>query len=187
MSGGNAFLMRWRVRAGYPMTIVFFLLARPNAFAVACGAVVAAAGLLLRGTAAGHLYKHHDLAISGPYAHTRNPLYLGSALLAAGLLVAGRSWMAAILVTAYFLAFYPGVMKREERELLAHYGRPFEEYAAAVPLFWPALRSATAARATTHFSWAQYRRNREYQVLLGFLGVLALLWVRWWVRMRFGY
>ena len=187
MSAGNAFLMRWRVRAGYPVTVVFFLLARPGAIAVACGAVIATAGLLLRGAAAGHLYKHQGLATSGPYAYTRNPLYFGSALLAAGLLVAGRSWPAAILVTAYFLAFYPGVMKREEGELLAHYSRPFEEYAASVPLFFPVWRSATASRGLMHFSWAQYRRNREYQVLLGFLGVLALLWVRWWTRMRFGY
>jgi len=187
MSAGNTFLMRWRVRVGYPIAIIFFLLARPSAFAVACGAMIAAAGLVLRGAASGHLYKHEGLATSGPYAWTRNPLYFGSALLAAGLLVAGRSWPAAILVIAYFLAFYPGVMKREERELLVHYGQPFEEYAASVSLFWPAWRSTGASRTPIHFSWAQYRRNREYQALLGFLGVLALLCVRWWVRMRFGH
>ncbi len=69
-------------------------------------------------------------------------------------------------------------MKREERRIAAHYGLPFDEYAAHVPLFLPSLAACVPLRVgSVHFSWPQYRRNREYQALLGFMGVVALLWV----------
>jgi protein-S-isoprenylcysteine O-methyltransferase Ste14 len=177
MSVGTPFLTRWRVRLGYPVAIVFFLVARPSVTSVIYGAIVGIAGLLIRGAAAGYLYKHEGLAVNGPYGYTRNPLYFGSALLAAGLLMGGRSWLAAVVVAAYFLAFYPGVIKREEGELRAHYGAQFDEYAAHVPLFWPSLRGYRSGDASPGFSWPQYRRNREYQALLGFIGVVALLWI----------
>jgi hypothetical protein len=181
-----SFLARWRVRLGYPVAALFFFLARPTPKSIAAGAVMGVVGLVIRAAAAGHLRKHEGLAVTGPYAHTRNPLYLGSFFLAAGLLVGGHSWLAAIVVAGFFLAFYPGVMKREEGELREHYGTEYVEYAARVPLFWPALRgyssqapgaeSQTGARnARGGFSWALYRRNREYQALAGFLAVMALL------------
>jgi protein-S-isoprenylcysteine O-methyltransferase Ste14 len=172
-----SFLARWRVRLGYPVAAVFFWLACPTPRSIAIGAAVGAIGLFIRSVAAGHLRKHEGLAISGPYAYTRNPLYLGSAFLAAGLLVGGRSWWAAILVVAFFLAFYPGVMKREKAELLQHYGEEYEEYAANVPLFWPSLRRYSHEGSERRFSPGLYRRNREYQAFLGFLGVMALLWI----------
>jgi hypothetical protein len=184
-----SFLARWRVRLGYPVAAVFFWLARPTAESIAAGAIVGAVGLLIRAAAAGHLRKHQGLATSGPYASTRNPLYFGSFFLAAGLLIAGHSWLAAVVVAGFFLAFYPGVMKREEGELRQHYGDEYEEYAARVPLFWPSLRGympPTPARNQRRdersgiqrgFCRALYMRNREYQALVGFLAVMALLWI----------
>ncbi len=176
MGAAGVFWSRWRVRAGYPLAAIYFWLAAPTRISLVAGALVAAGGLVVRGAAAGHLRKHEALATSGPYAWTRNPLYFGSALLAAGFAIAGHSWPAAALLAGYFLLFYPAVMRREEEELRAHYGRAFEEYAARVPLFWP--RILRAATNPARFSWAQYRRNREYQALLGFLASLLLLWMR---------
>ncbi len=169
-------LARWRVRAGYPVALAAWVLAHPTPSAIAIGAGVAVLGLLVRGAAAGHLRKGQGVAASGPYSFTRNPLYLGSALLAAGFVIAGHSWIAAVLVAAYFVLFYPAVMRREEQELRAVYGAAFGEYAACVPRFWPRL--APEARGAAPFSWAQYRRNREYQAALGFLLGVALLWLR---------
>ena len=166
--------MRWRVRVGYPVAIVYAVLAKPAPWSILAGAAVAALGLLIRARAAGHLRKHEALSTTGPYAFTRNPLYFGSALLAAGFLLAGRSWIAALVVGAYFALFYTAVMRREERELRAHYGAAFDEYAARVPLFWPRLTSAGAAGSD--FSWKLYSRNREYQAALGTLAGLLLLW-----------
>jgi steroid 5-alpha reductase family enzyme len=165
---------RWRVRTGYPVALAFLLLAHPARPWVVAGAAVAALGLLLRGAAAGYLHKHEQLATSGPYSFTRNPLYLGSAILAVGFAVAGASWLAAALVAGYFLAFYPAVMRREEEELRGRYGAAFEDYARGVPLFWPRL-SSSARQDNSGFSWAQYRRNREYQAAIGTLAAFAIL------------
>jgi steroid 5-alpha reductase family enzyme len=165
---------RWRVRIGYPVALVCFYLGRPRPEWLACGAAVAAVGLALRAAAAGHLRKHEALATSGPYAWTRNPLYLGSMFLAAGFLAAGASWLAALLATVYLAIFYPGVIRREEEELRAEYGASFEDYARCVPLFWPRPPGKSPATAQ-RFSWAQYRRNREYQALIGTLVAFGIL------------
>jgi len=179
MSGAAEFAMRFRVRLGYPVAIVFLLFARPLQYSIFIGAVIAMLGLCVRAAAAGYLRKHEQLALAGPYARTRNPLYFGSALIAAGFLVAGRfwveqGWIAAVVVAGYFGYFYRVVMQREEGELRARYGTVFDEYAARVPLFLPRLRTATAT--TEEFSWEQYWRNREYQAALGVLGGMGALW-----------
>lgn len=163
---------RWRVRAGYPVALAFLFLAHPAPTSLAAGAAVAALGLFLRGAAAGYLRKHEQLATGGPYAFTRNPLYLGSAILAGGFAVAGASWIAAALLAGYFLAFYPAVMRREEEELHTRYGAAFEDYARRVPLFWPHWTSS-ASPLLPRFSWVRYRRNREYQAAIG--AVVAFL------------
>jgi protein-S-isoprenylcysteine O-methyltransferase Ste14 len=143
---------------------------------MALGAAIGVAGLLVRAAAAGYLHKHESLAATGPYAYTRNPLYFGSALLTAGFLVGVNSWWAALIVGAYFAFFYPAVMRREEGELRARYGTAFDEYRGKVPLFFPRLTPAQLPGvAATTFSWAQYRRNREYQATVGLLLALALL------------
>jgi steroid 5-alpha reductase family enzyme len=179
MSRAAEFAMRNRVRLGYPVAVVFLAFARPLQNSILIGAVIAMLGLCVRAAAAGHLRKHEQLATAGPYARTRNPLYFGSALMAAGFLVAGRfwvqeGWIAAVVVAAYFGYFYRVVMQREEEELRARYGTVFDEYAARVPLFLPHWGSREDA--SEEFSWAQYWRNREYQAALGVLGGLGALW-----------
>ncbi len=175
--------VRWRVPVSYPVALACFWFAQPTARSLALGAAIAVVGLALRAAAAGHLRKGERVATSGPYAYTRNPLYLGSALLAAGFLVASHSWIATAILGAYFAAFYPIVMRREERELGARYGRVFEDYATRVPGFWPRLRPAAPAEGNaTHFSWAIYRRNREYQAAIGYLLAIVLLRVLLYLR-----
>ncbi len=175
--------IRWRVRAGYPVAVVCFLLAHPTPVSLGVGAGIALLGLAIRAAAAGRLHKHERLAVAGPYAHTRNPLYLGSVALGVGFAVATHSWIGAILLAAYFAAFYPAVMRREEKELAHAYGAAFDQYAAQVPLFWPRMRpTASHPSARTVFSWVQYRRNREYQAAVGFLSAIGLLWLRMLLR-----
>lgn len=191
MSRPRSFWMRWRVRLGYPLAFIFFILAAPTARSILVGCIIAAIGLFIRGSAAGYLRKDRELATSGPYARTRNPLYLGSAFLAAGFAIAGHSWLAGALVTLYFAIFYSAVMRNEEQDLRAQFGAAFNQYAAHVPLFFPfwvgsKYSAGTAAKPKEKFSWHQYRRNREYQALLGALAGLAALGFRLWIRMRFG-
>ncbi len=177
MAEATNFWIRWRVRIGYPVALVYLALARPTAQSLITGAGIGVLGLIIRAWAAGHLRKHQALAVGGPYAYTRNPLYFGSVILAAGLVVASASIWAAIVVAAYLIAFYPAVMQREEGELQAHYGESFQKYAADVPLFWPRLRKFELSGAE-RFSGSLYQRNREYQAAIGFAVGILLLWIR---------
>jgi protein-S-isoprenylcysteine O-methyltransferase Ste14 len=140
-----------------------------------CGVAIAILGLLLRGYASGHLRKHKQLATSGPYAFTRNPLYLGSVLLAAGFSVASHSWISTLLLAAYLAIFYPVVIRREQGELKTLYGAAFMEYASQVPAFWPRLSPAIAS--TEGFSWPLYRQNREYEAAIGLAVAMTILWM----------
>lgn len=179
------FWMRWRVRTGYPVAALFLLLASPTPKGILIGAVVALAGLTIRGYASGYLRKDRELATSGPYAHTRNPLYLGSAILAAGFVIAGHSVWAGLLVAAYFAIFYYAVMRNEEEDLRKRFGSAFDEYAVSVPLFFPSLMARWAGGAA--FSWVQYSRNHEYNALIGTLLGIGVMWARMYIRHRFGY
>jgi Phospholipid methyltransferase len=188
--------MRWRVRTGYPVAVIYLVLADPKPRWILIGAVVAAIGLLIRGASAGHLRKDRELATSGPYAYTRNPLYLGSAFLAAGFAIAGGSWWAGLLVVAYFGIFYYAVMRNEEQDLQRRFGADFDAYAARVPLFFPwhfflslmgAGAKSSGSAGGQPFSWAQYRRNREYRALIGTIAGVGVLFLRMWIRRRFGY
>jgi protein-S-isoprenylcysteine O-methyltransferase Ste14 len=191
LSQPRKFWARWRVRVGYLVAAIYWLLALPTPFSILIGGLIAALGLLIRGLASGHLRKDETLATTGPYGATRNPLYFGSAFLAAGFVVAGHSWMAGTIVTAYFAVFYYAVMRSEERDVRERFGAAFDEYASRVPLFvprFPPWASKTEARRPgNRFSWPQYRRNREYQALLGTLAGLAAVWLRMWLRALFGY
>jgi protein-S-isoprenylcysteine O-methyltransferase Ste14 len=168
--------VRWRARLGFLLAAVCLWLARPSADSILAGALIALPGLLIRGAASGHLRKGEVVAMSGPYARTRNPLYFGSAFLAAGFAIASGSWIAAVLVAGYYLALYPFLMRREERELRDRFGSAFDEYTRRVPLFWPRWRVEHGAGGT-QFSWAQYARNREYQTTVGMTVLLSVLWV----------
>lgn len=173
MNAPANFWIEWRVRVGYAVGIAAFWFARPRLWSLFWGAAIGILGLLLRGFAAGHLRKHQQLATSGPYAFTRNPLYLGSVLLAAGFCIASRSWVSTNLLAAYFGVFYPAVIRREQEELKGLYGAAFDEYAAKVPAFWPRLSPATARGEK--FSWALYRKNREYEAAIGLAVAIAVL------------
>lgn len=176
VSAATNFWIRWRVRVGYPVGIAAFWFARPQPKWLACGVAIAVLGLLIRGYAAGHLRKHKQLATSGPYAYTRNPLYLGSVLLAAGFCVASHSAISTVLLAVYLIVFYPVVIRREEFELRTLYGDAFADYASRVPAFWPRLSCEKSQGQ--HFSWTLYRQNREYEAEIGLAVAMAILWLR---------
>jgi protein-S-isoprenylcysteine O-methyltransferase Ste14 len=185
MNKTAAFVARWRVRLGYLLSIFVLLFARPTLQSVAYGAAIGLVGLWLRAFAAGYLHKQEVLTVTGPYAYTRNPLYLGSAILALGAAVATCSWISAAILLLYFSVVYSVVMHREEGELLLHHGAAFQAYAAAVPLFFPRMIPAKPPGANAgQFSFVQYRKNHEYQAALGYLLLLAGLLIIWRLRLR---
>lgn len=177
----RARLPRWRVRAGYAVAVLYAWLAEPSVPSLVLGTMIAAMGLVIRGAAAGYLRKNERLTTGGPYGYTRNPLYLGSVLLAAGLLVAGGSWLAALAVIAYVGVFYPAAIRFEEQHLRKLHTRAYDDYASHVPLFFPRLSPAAAMHEDTPFSWELYKANREEQAAMGAAVAIALLAAKMWL------
>ncbi|MDX2150053.1 MAG: isoprenylcysteine carboxylmethyltransferase family protein [Bryobacteraceae bacterium] len=164
---------RLRVPSGFLLAAAFVFLSRPSWQSLGVGLPISALGLWLRAWAAGHLEKNRTLARTGPYAWMRNPLYIGTLTVAAGLVVASQQWVLAVLFGAVFLLVYLPVIQNEEQHLRALFPE-YAEYARRVPALWP-RRDADAPAG--RFRWSTYRRNREYEALLGFLaGVALLLW-----------
>ena len=170
------FAARLRVPGGFVLVAAFLWLSAPAPASLMYGLPVAALGLWLRGWAAGHLEKNQRLATGGPYAHLRNPLYLGSLLAAAGLALASRSVLLAGIFAAVFPLIYLPVIEREEQYLRQLFP-DYDDYAARVPWLWPLLRGAPDGG---RFQWKLYRVNEEYQALAAFLaGVAVLFWKAW--------
>jgi len=180
MSTRGSFWARWRVPLAYPLAIIGYWLARPTRSLIVWGAAIAMAGLIIRGAAAGIVHKGEQLATSGIYAWTRNPLYLGSIVIATGFAVAANSWIVAALMAAYFAAFYPVVIRMEENNLQEKFGAQFDAYMARVSAFlpWPSAQRSGAGG----FSWSQFLRNREYRAAGGAIPALGLLVLRMWLR-----
>jgi protein-S-isoprenylcysteine O-methyltransferase Ste14 len=156
---------RLRVPSGFLIVAAFAWFSRPSAQSLVSGLSVSLLGLALRAWAAGSLYKDRELATGGPYAFTRNPLYLGTLLVAAGLVVASRSVWLGVLFAAVFAFVYLPVIQLEEqhlRDLFPEYG----DYASRVPALIPRLHPQQSKAQP--FRWSQYRKNREYQAALGF-------------------
>jgi protein-S-isoprenylcysteine O-methyltransferase Ste14 len=184
MSAASSFFVRWRVRLGYPLAVAVLWFARPAPRNIMIGAAVGLVGLGLRAYSAGYLHKHEFLTVAGPYTRTRNPLYLGSAVLALGVAVATHSWASTLILCGYFAVFYSIVMRREEVELRQRYGGAFDEYARAVPLFLPRMTAIRLSGSSAGaFSFEQYKKNREYQAAIGFLLLLIFLFVIWRSRL----
>jgi protein-S-isoprenylcysteine O-methyltransferase Ste14 len=162
---------RLRVATGFVLVAAFAWFSHPDIQSLIWGLPVSVLGLLLRAWATGHLEKNIHLAESGPYAYVRNPLYLGTTLVAAGLVIASRRWLLAVLFAAVFILIYLPVIELEEQHLRHLFPR-FEAYAQRVPALWP---TRPASESGGSFQWALYVRNREYQALLGWLAGMALL------------
>ena len=169
---------RSRVPLGFLFAAGYLWFARPTWISVLVGSLIVAVGLGIRTVASGHIRKNAQLAVAGPYAHTRNPLYLGSIIMALGFIIASRNLWIGLAAFVMFLFIYVPVIQAEEGYLRSAFPE-YQEYSAQVPRLWPRL---TAYRAGTNdsgpaFSWELYRRHREYNAVVGsalMLGALIL-------------
>jgi len=169
---------RIRVPLGFAFALLYFWLARPSWRSLAYGAVLIIPGLLLRALASGHVRKNEALATSGPYAHTRNPLYFGSLLIGIGFAIAARSWWVGALLVIMFFAIYLPVIRGEESFLRGKFP-DFDEYARHVPRMFPRLTPwRPSGSSAGEFSFALYWKHREYNALLGSLLIAAALIAR---------
>lgn len=168
-----------RLRGVWLLLVPFVLLARPTPPLLAVGAAVAALGVLLRGWAAGFIRKDRELSTDGPYAHTRNPLYLGSFLIGLGVSLGAGRWELIALFVAFYAGLYAPLMRAEARALEARFGEAYARWAGEVPLFVPRLVGyRTSGGAPARFTFERWRRNREYEALLGVIAGFLFLAAR---------
>lgn len=166
---------RIRVPLGFIFALVYIWLARPTRTSLIAGALVLVPGLVLRGLASGHVQKDKQLTTSGPYAYTRNPLYLGSLILAAGFAIAARSWWIVAVMLLMFALIYVPVIAGEERYLRQTFPG-YDDYARHVPRMWPRLTPYGSQRSA--YSSARYWKHHEYEASIGCVAVLAVLVVK---------
>jgi protein-S-isoprenylcysteine O-methyltransferase Ste14 len=171
----GTWIQRWRVPLGFLCAAAFILFARPRPATLAAGAAVSLIGVLLRAWASGHIRKNDSLAISGPYAYTRNPLYLGSFILGLGFTIGAGRWWLGILFALLFLGIYLPVMRVESATLAQLFGQSFQDYAREVPLFLPRLTPYRSDQSRIGFDRDLYLRYREYRAALGLLIAWGLL------------
>jgi protein-S-isoprenylcysteine O-methyltransferase Ste14 len=172
---------RIRVPLGFVFAGVFLWLARPTWQTMLASLLLVAPGVWLRAYAAGYVRKNAELTRTGPYAYTRNPLYLGSMMIAFGFAAAAGSWVILIALAILFAVIYLPTIRSEETYLREHFAG-FDEYAAKVPRLLPRL---TAAEFSAHenasggrFSAVQWRHHREYNALMGAGAIYLALAVR---------
>jgi protein-S-isoprenylcysteine O-methyltransferase Ste14 len=173
MYSWKKFAQKTRVPAGTVLGIVFLLCMHPSVRSLWIGGTTAVTGALLRLWAAGHIEKGKVLTQGGPYAFTRNPLYLGSFFMALGIIIAGQGYWLLLPFGVFFGVFYYPVMRAEEQELLNGYGERFLEYSRRVPMFVPRICEAGPNSST--FLWSRVVRNREHRTMAGFILAVALL------------
>jgi protein-S-isoprenylcysteine O-methyltransferase Ste14 len=181
------FAQRIRVPAGFVLAPLLFISARPTAKSLLMGGAIALTGLAIRAWASGYLRKNEELTVAGPYAHTRNPLYLGTFLLGTGVaLSAGTLWFTALFICLYLLIYLP-VMFTEAATMRALFPSEYKDYSRCVPLFhlrltpyrrgpWQtALAGGNQAEAGRGFDAALYLKHREYRAAFALLAVYAML------------
>jgi protein-S-isoprenylcysteine O-methyltransferase Ste14 len=175
---------RIRVPSGFLFAAVFLWQARPTLASILYSLPFVIAGVAFRAYASGYVNKNAALATSGPYAFTRNPLYLASFILGIGFVIASRSWIALLCFAVLFPLIYIPTILNEETWLRSHFPA-FDEYARRVPRLFPRLtpaRFASAPSPAGAFSRDLYLRHREYNALLGAVAVYGVLLLKMWLH-----
>lgn len=179
MQGGwSKIAKRIRVPMGFAFVVLYLWLARPTLMFIALSLILVIPGIWLRAYASGYVKKNTELTVTGPYAFTRNPLYLGSMLIAFGFALASRSIWIGVALAVLFALIYVPVIRSEEAFLRSKFDA-FNAYAARVPRLLPRLVPAQADNGERgSFSVALYRKHREYNALIGAVAIYAALALR---------
>jgi protein-S-isoprenylcysteine O-methyltransferase Ste14 len=172
-----------RLPLGFLLGILYLIFARPTPLALAVGGAIALIGVLTRAWASGHIIKNEKLATTGPYAHTRNPLYFGSFLIAAGFAIAAH-WSLLLVVSVFFVLVYAPTMERERANIRNRFPDAYDEYSRNVPGFVPRPTPWRQPQAGGDggFSAALYMKHGEWKA--GLTYVLVMVWL--FTRARLG-
>jgi protein-S-isoprenylcysteine O-methyltransferase Ste14 len=172
---------RIRVPAGFLLAPLLIIAAKPTLRSMLAGAALSVIGLAIRAWASGYLKKNQELTTTGPYAHTRNPLYFGTFIMATGIAISTNAWWFVALFMALYLLIYVPVMVAEAETLVKLFPDDYASYSRRVPMFFPRLtpygdeeRRQTSADQRG-FALSQYVKHREYQAAVGIVVVYAII------------
>lgn len=169
-----------RLPLGFLLGIIYLMGARPTMLTWAVGGGIALLGVIVRAWASGHISKNERLATTGPYAHTRNPLYFGSFLIAAGFAVAAH-WGLLLVVVAFFVLIYAPTMERERANIAGRFPDEYKRYSDNVPTFVPRPTpwrgDSSNEGVSGGFSFDLYMKHGEWKA--GLTYVLVMLWLYW--------
>lgn len=168
---------RLRLPLGFVVGGLYLVFAHPTHESLIVGGGVALLGLLVRAWAAGHIVKNDRLATTGPYAHTRNPLYFGSFLIACGFAIAAH-WALLVFVLTFWVLIYGPTIKRERDKIAAFFPDSYPAFERNVPAFLPRLTPWRSGGEATPFSPALYMRHGEWRAALGYLGAMTWLFLQ---------
>jgi protein-S-isoprenylcysteine O-methyltransferase Ste14 len=168
-----------RLPLGFVIGIAYIIWARPTPLTLPVGAVIALVGVLIRAWASGHIIKNKKLAVTGPYAHTRNPLYFGSFLIGAGFAVAAH-WSLLLVVIAFWILVYAPTMEREKANIRERFPDAYDRYSANVPAFVPRVTPWKDQDAENDggFSFDLYMKHGEWKAGITYLLVMGWLVLR---------
>jgi protein-S-isoprenylcysteine O-methyltransferase Ste14 len=157
-------------------------LARPSPVWFLAGGALVGLGEMIRLWAAGHLQKNADVTTTGPYAHVKNPLYLGSLLIMVGFGMMSRVWWLLAAGLAVFAIYYAPFKKRRESDRLRErFGERWVGYDRAVPDYLPRW-TPYARRGAARWQPALVVENSERGMAVAVVCAVALIGLRWWLR-----
>jgi protein-S-isoprenylcysteine O-methyltransferase Ste14 len=172
------FAQRIRVPAGFILVPLLLWLSEARVVSLVAGSLVALAGLAMRAWASGCLRKNQELATGGPYAYTRNPLYLGTFLLGAGVAIASGSLLFLFVYLALYALVYVPVIRAEAETMQQLFPESYAAYSRDVPLFFPRLATRDLERSGSRFDLKLYLEHREYRAAFGLAAALAVIAVK---------
>jgi protein-S-isoprenylcysteine O-methyltransferase Ste14 len=140
------------------------------------GIIFVVLGQAIRMWAAGHLVKCDDLTTSGPFGWVRNPLYVGSFLIACGYCTISGGWIVWAVAIPLFALTHGSAVTWEEKYMLQTYGDAFAGYCKSVPRWMP--RPPRRREPGKRFSWPQMVINAELKSLIVTAVVVAIFAAR---------
>ena len=167
-----------RLPLGFVFGIAYLIWARPTAVTLPVGGLIAFTGVLIRAWASGHIVKNKRLAVTGPYAHTRNPLYFGSFLIGAGFAIAAH-WSLLFVVVGFWLLVYAPTMEREKANIRERFPEAYDRYSANVPTFVPRVTPwANDSEEPGGYSFDLYMKHGEWKAGMTYFLVIGWLMLR---------
>ena len=166
-------IYRWRVRTGSLAAAAAIILSKPSFRSVIIGFFISVLGLFLRAWACGHIQKEKKLSMSGPYRHTRNPLYFGNLIIGVGVTAGAHSWWVFGIFCLYFFLFYPVIIDVEKQKMESLFPSQYQIF-KQVPLLMPSLRPQISEEKKA-FKWSLYANNKEYRAFIGVMIFWAAL------------